>query len=283
MTLFLIFPRRFLYLLSLTLFLFTSLGLPQVAVAGERFITLASTTSTQNSGLLKALLPAFTTDTGIKVRVVAVGTGQALRLARNGDADVLLVHDKASEEAFVAQGYGVDRRDVMYNDFVLIGPTSDPVNIADAKTAAEALARIADTQAIFISRGDDSGTHKAERRLWAAAKIDPTDHSGGWYREAGSGMGQTLNIAAGMNGYTLSDRGTWLNFKNPGDLKILFQGDPAMFNPYGVTLVNPDRFPHVKATEARTFADWLTGPKGQAVIAAYKINGAQAFFPSAEK
>ncbi|MBT4769787.1 MAG: solute-binding protein [Rhodospirillaceae bacterium] len=268
--------RRFLCLLSLTLLLFTG-----IAEAGERFITLASTTSTQNSGLLKALLPAFTADTGIEVRVVAVGTGQALRLARNGDADVLLVHDKASEKAFVAEGFGVDRKPVMYNDFVLIGPTSDPAKISETKTAAEALALIAKTNAVFISRGDDSGTHKAERRLWAAAKIDPTADSGGWYREAGSGMGQTLNIAAGMNGYTLSDRGTWLNFKNPGDLKILFQGDPALFNQYGVTLVNPARFPHIKAQEGRLFADWLTGPTGQALIAAYQIKGEQAFFPNA--
>lgn len=276
MTLFSISRRRFLCLLSLTLLLFTG-----IAEAGERFITLASTTSTQNSGLLKALLPAFTADTGIEVRVVAVGTGQALRLARNGDADVLLVHDKASEKAFVAEGFGVDRKPVMYNDFVLIGPTSDPAKISETKTAAEALALIAKTNAVFISRGDDSGTHKAERRLWAAAKIDPTADSGGWYREAGSGMGQTLNIAAGMNGYTLSDRGTWLNFKNPGDLKILFQGDPALFNQYGVTLVNPARFPHIKAQEGRLFADWLTGPTGQALIAAYQIKGEQAFFPNA--
>jgi tungstate transport system substrate-binding protein len=275
-TLFSISRRRFLCLLSLTLLLFTG-----IAEAGERFITLASTTSTQNSGLLKALLPAFTADTGIEVRVVAVGTGQALRLARNGDADVLLVHDKASEKAFVAEGFGVDRKPVMYNDFVLIGPTSDPAKISETKTAAEALALIAKTNAVFISRGDDSGTHKAERRLWAAAKIDPTADSGGWYREAGSGMGQTLNIAAGMNGYTLSDRGTWLNFKNPGDLKILFQGDPALFNQYGVTLVNPARFPHIKAQEGRLFADWLTGPTGQALIAAYQIKGEQAFFPNA--
>ena len=276
MTLFSISRRRFLCLLSLTLLLFTG-----IAEAGERFITLASTTSTQNSGLLKALLPAFTADTGIEVRVVAVGTGQALRLARNGDADVLLVHDKASEKAFVAEGFGVDRKPVMYNDFVLIGPTSDPAKISETKTAAEALALIAKTNAVFISRGDDSGTHKAERRLWAAAKIDPTADSGGWYREAGSGMGQTLNIAAGMNGYTLSDRGTWLNFKNPGDLKILFQGDPALFNQYSVTLVNPARFPHIKAQEGRLFADWLTGPTGQALIAAYQIKGEQAFFPNA--
>jgi len=275
-TLFSISRRRFLCLLSLTLLLFTG-----IAEAGERFITLASTTSTQNSGLLKALLPAFTADTGIEVRVVAVGTGQALRLARNGDADVLLVHDKASEKAFVAEGFGVDRKPVMYNDFVLIGPTSDPAKISETKTAAEALALIAKTNAVFISRGDDSGTHKAERRLWAAAKIDPTADSGGWYREAGSGMGQTLNIAAGMNGYTLSDRGTWLNFKNPGDLKILFQGDPALFNQYSVTLVNPARFPHIKAQEGRLFADWLTGPTGQALIAAYQIKGEQAFFPNA--
>ncbi len=276
MTLFSIFPRRFFWLLLVALFLF-----PGAGKGDGQFITLASTTSTQNSGLFEALLPAFTADTGIEVRVVAVGTGQALRLARNGDADILLVHDKASEEAFVAQGFGIDRKRVMHNDFVLIGPASDPAKISQALSASDALARIADAQAVFISRGDDSGTHKAERRLWIAAGTDPAAHSGDWYRESGSGMGQTLNIASGMNGYTLGDRGTWLNFKNPGDLKILFQNDPAMFNPYGVTLVNPARFPHVKAQAARIFADWLTGPEGQAAIAAYRTGGAQAFFPNA--
>ena len=244
-------------------------------------ITLASTTSTENSGLFAHLLPLFERDSGIAVRVVAVGTGQAIRLARNGDADVVLVHHRASEEALVADGHGLSRHDVMANDFVVVGPAGDPAGIGAAEGAAEAFSRIAGTAAPFASRGDDSGTHKAERRLWIAAGTDPAAHSGDWYRESGSGMGQTLNIASGMNGYTLGDRGTWLNFKNPGDLKILFQNDPAMFNPYGVTLVNPARFPHVKAQAARIFADWLTGPEGQAAIAAYRTGGAQAFFPNA--
>lgn len=259
----------------------SSLAVASGAQAEERFITVASTTSTQASGLFDHLLPKFEDKTGIDVRVVAVGTGKAIRMAEKGDADVLFVHHKPSEEKFVAQGYGLQRRDVMYNDFVLIGPKSDPAKAGLAKTAADALKAIAEAEAPFASRADDSGTNKAELGQWKAAGVDVKAASGGWYRETGSGMGATLNTAAAMNAYTLSDRATWLNFSNRGDLDIVFEGDPALFNQYGVIVVNPEKFPHVKADDAQAFADWLVSPEGQAVIADYKIKGDQLFFPNA--
>jgi tungstate transport system substrate-binding protein len=251
------------------------------AHANEHFITVASTTSTENSGLFAHLLPQFTHATGIDVRVIAVGTGQALRIARNGDADVLLVHHRASEERFVAEGYGVKRHDVMYNNFVLVGPGADPAGVRGRTDAARALARIADSKSIFASRGDDSGTHKKERDLWAAAGIDPLEASGTWYRETGSGMGATLNAAAGMGAYALADRATWLAFQNKGDLEVLFQGDTRLFNPYGVILVNPAKHPHVNARDGQAFIDWLVSEPGQNAIAAYRLDGRQLFFPSA--
>lgn len=252
------------------------------AFAAERFIVVASTTSTEQSGLFAAILPGFTEKTGVEVRVVAVGTGQALRLGERGDADVVLVHDRASELKFVEKGYGVDRRDVMYNDFVLVGPADDPAGVRGAEPAA-ALRRIAEVEAIFASRGDDSGTHKAELRLWRRAGIDPTSDSGAWYRETGSGMGPTLNTAAGMDAYALTDRGTWLSFKNRQNLVVLVEGDEELFNQYGVMLVNPARHPHVKERDARLFIDWLTGREGQRAIADFKLDGEPLFFPNARK
>ena len=250
------------------------------ARAGETII-VQSTTSTQNSGLLDYLLPLFEKRTGIKVKVVAVGTGQALRNARNGDGDVLLVHARDAELEFVRQGWGVDRRDVMYNDFVIVCPKSDPAGVRGLKDAAEALRRIAARRVPFVSRGDDSGTHKKEMKLWRKAGVDPREESGTWYREAGAGMGATLNMAAAMNACTLTDRATWIAFRNKGDLVIAVEGDPALFNQYGVILVNPKRHPHVKEKAARAFIDWLTGPEGQKAIAAYRVDGQQLFFPNA--
>jgi tungstate transport system substrate-binding protein len=244
-------------------------------------VTLASTTSTENSGLLGDILPRFTKETGIPVRVVAVGTGAALNLGRQGDADVLLVHARADEDAFVADGHGSYRRDVMFNDFVIVGPREDPAGIAGVGDAAAALSRIAARKAVFISRGDDSGTHKAERRLWSRTDADPDAFSGGWYKESGSGMGATLNTAVGLGAYTLTDRGTWLSFRNRGNLDILVEGDPPLFNPYGVLLVNPARHPHVHKAAAQALIDWLTGPRGQAAIAAFRVDGQQLFFPNA--
>ena len=249
--------------------------------AGPRFITLASTTSTENSGLLGHLLPRFLAATGIEVRVVAVGTGQALRIARNGDADVLLVHHRPSEEAFVAEGHGVARHEVMINDYVIGGPRADPAGIADNSSAVAAFAQIAAAQAPFVSRGDDSGTHKKELALWAAAGIDPASASGTWYREVGAGMGATLNIAAAMPAYLLSDRSTWVSFRNKGHLMLLVEGDPPLFNPYGVILVNPDRHPHVKAAEGQAFIDWMLSDEGQSAIASFRVDGQQLFFPRA--
>ena len=253
------------------------------AGAEERFITLASTTSTQNSGLFDHLLPLFRKKTGIDVRVVAVGTGQALRLARRGDADVVLVHHRPAEEQLVADGFGVERFDVMYNDFVIIGPPSDPARVAGKTDATEAFRAIADSRTPFISRGDESGTHKKEVELWAVAGIDVAAASGLWYRESGSGMGATLNIAAAMNAYVLSDRATWLSFANRGALEVLLEGDPRLFNQYGVILVDPERHPHVKENDAQTFIDWLTGAEGQAAIAGFKIGGQPAFVPNASR
>ncbi len=253
-----------------------SAGVP--AAAQGTFITVASTTSTEQSGLFDDILPQFQAVSGIEVRVVAQGTGQALETGRRGDADVVLVHARAQEEAFVAEGWGVERRDVMYNDFVIVGPTEDPAEAGAAPTAAAALAAVAAAEAPFASRGDDSGTHTAEKALWAAAGIAPV---GEWYHETGSGMGPTLNTAAQLDAYALTDRGTWLAFGNRGDLGIVFEGDPALFNPYGVILVNPARHPHVKAEAGQAFIDWLTSPEGQAAIASFTIDGQQAFFPDA--
>ena len=247
-----------------------------VAEAQERFITLASTTSTANSGLFEYILPVFTETTGIAVRVVAVGTGAALKLGERGDVDVVLVHARAAEERFVAAGFGLGRRDVMANDFIIVGPAIDPAGIRGMASAPAALARIAERRAPFVSRGDDSGTHKAELRLWDARQ------SGDWYREAGAGMGATLNTARAMDAYTLADRGTWLSFANRGSLVALVEGDPRLVNPYGVILVNPARQPHVKAADGGVFIDWLTGPQGQAAIGAFTINGEALFTPSAE-
>ncbi|MBB4017855.1 tungstate transport system substrate-binding protein [Chelatococcus caeni] len=246
------------------------------------FITVASTTSTEQSGLFKHLLPQFTEKTGIEVRVVAVGTGQALKIGERGDADVVFVHARSAEEDFVAKGFGVGRSDVMYNDFVLVGPKSDPAGVKGSRDAVKALQAIAGKKAPFVSRGDDSGTHKAELDLWKLAALDPKA-GGNWYRETGSGMGPALNTAAGMDAYILADRGTWLSFKNRGDLAILVEGDDRLFNQYGIILVNPARHAHVKEKEARAFIDWVISPEGQAAIASYRIEGEQLFFPNASK
>jgi tungstate transport system substrate-binding protein len=241
---------------------------------------LASTTSTQNSGLFEYLLPKFTAATGIDVHVVAVGTGQAIRIGEHGDADALLVHDKPSELKFLAEGYASERRDVMYNDFVIVGPKQDPAHVAGLKDAVTGFQRIATSASPFVSRGDDSGTNKAELRLWQDAGVKAKDASGKWYKEAGAGMGATLNTASGLNAYTLTDRATWSNFHNRGDLVIVVEGDPRLFNQYGVLPVNPKRFPHVKAQDGLAFADWLTSPAGQKIIAGYLVNGEQQFFPN---
>jgi len=252
------------------------------AATQENFITVASTTSTENSGLFGELLPMFQEETGIEVRVVAVGTGQAIKLAENGDADVLFVHHKASEEQFVADGFGVARHEVMYNDYVIVGPASDPAGINGSKDVADAFQKVAAAEAPFASRGDDSGTHKAELALWEEAGIDVAGASGTWYRETGSGMGPTLNTAAGMDAYALTDRGTWLSFDNRQDLEIAVEGDPRLFNQYGIILVNPEKHPHVKADLGQTFIDWVISDQGQEAIGAFQINGQQAFFPNAK-
>ena len=253
------------------------------AVHGQpHSITVASTTSTQNSGLFDWLLPQFTEATGIEVQVVAVGTGQAIRIATNGDADVLLVHHEASERKFVADGLGLARHPVMHNDFVLVGPASDAAGIRGMSDVAAALRRIGESGSIFVSRGDDSGTHKKELELWATSGFDPRPASGDWYRESGSGMGATLNTAAAMGGYTLSDRGSWVSFGNKGDLEILVEGDERLHNPYSAIVVNPERHPHVHVREAQAFVDWLTSTRGQAAIAAFRVDGQQLFFPGAE-
>jgi tungstate transport system substrate-binding protein len=257
----------------------SALAAPAPARAQERFITLASTTSTEQSGLFGHIVPIFRQETGIDVRVVAVGTGQALALAARGDADVLLVHDRAGEEKFVAEGHGLDRRDVMFNDFVLIGPKADPAAIGGLRNAKEAFRRIAVAKAPFASRGDDSGTHRMELRLWRAAGVDPKGDP--FYRELGSGMGPTLNTAAGLDAYVLSDRATWANFKNRQNLEILAEGDPALFNPYGSILVNPAKGAHIRAAAARAWHEWLTSDRGRAAIASFRINGEQLFLVSA--
>ncbi len=255
------------------------LALP--AAAQDRSITVASTTSTEQSGLFGHILPIFTRETGIQVRVVALGTGQALDVARRGDADVVFVHDRAAEQRFVQDGFGGPRHHVMYNDFVIVGPAADPARIAGTTDTVAALRRIAEARAPFVSRGDRSGTHAAELRLWQRAGIDPASGRGQWYREVGQGMGPALNTAAAQNAYVLADRGTWLSFRNRQDLKIVVEGDARLFNQYGVMLVNPQRHPHVKAADGQRFIDWILSPAGQAAIAAYKINGEQLFFPNA--
>ena len=252
-------------------------------IAADRFITVASTTSTENAGLFRYLLPLFQHDTGIEARVVAVGTGQAITLAQRGDADVLLVHHKPSEEQFVAEGLGVTRYDVMYNDFVLVGPQTDLAGINGMTDVAAALAQIAARHAVFVSRGDDSGTHKLELSLWQTTGVNVAAASGTWYRETGAGMGGTLNIASGLEAYALTDRGTWLSFKNRGNLAILVAGDPRLFNQYGVILVNPAKHKHVKARDGQAFIDWLLSDRGQQAIAAFRLEGEQAFFPNARK
>jgi tungstate transport system substrate-binding protein len=252
------------------------------ARAQERFITLASTTSTEQSGLFDHILPIFQKQTGITVRVVAVGTGQALAIGARGDADALLVHDRIGEDKFVADGNGIDRRDVMFNDFVLVGPKVDPAHVRGLKDAKEALKRIALAHAPFASRGDDSGTNRLELRLWKAAGMDVQSAGGGWYRELGSGMGATLNTSAALNAYTLTDRATWANFANRQTLEILLEGDPALFNPYGSILVNPQKFPNVKADDARRWHEWLTSQAGRAAIGSYRMKGEQLFFPSGD-
>ena len=244
----------------------------------QDFITVASTTSTENSGLFGHILPIFQDETGIEVRVVAQGTGQALETGRRGDADVVFVHARAQEETFVADGYGVQRFDVMYNDFVIVGPNDDPAGLRDAAEASAAMAAIAAAEAPFASRGDDSGTHVAEMNLWTAAGVDP---AGTWYLSTGSGMGATLNTAAQVPAYALTDRGTWLSFENRGDLAIVFEGDEVLLNPYGIILVNPERHSHVKAEQGQSFIDWLLSACGQRAIADFTVNDEQLFFPSA--
>jgi tungstate transport system substrate-binding protein len=272
--------RRSILRLAAAIFAFALLAATTLH-ADEKFIIVQSTTSTQDSGLLDYILPLFTKKTGIEVRVVAVGTGQALKNAENGDGDVVLVHSKPDEEKFVAGGFGVKRYDVTYNDFVIVGPAADPAKIGGLKDAVEAFKKIAETKAPFASRADDSGTHKAELRLWKDAGIDAKAASGTWYLETGSGMGATLNTAIGKQAYALTDRGTWLSFGNKEDFKVLVEGDGRLFNQYGVILVNPAKHPNVKAKEGQAFIDWLIGPEGQAAIASYKINGQQLFFPNA--
>ena len=258
-----------------------SFNAPQ-ALAQEKSIVVSSTTSTEQSGLFGFILPIFKMKTGIDVKVVAVGTGQALDIGRRGDADVVFVHDKPAEEIFVQEGYATKRNEVMYNDFVLIGPKSDPAKVAGGKDIQAAFQKIASTQAPFVSRGDKSGTHAAELRYWKGAGI-AVSPSQTWYKETGSGMGPALNTASAMNGYILADRATWLSFKNRGDLTILAQGDPKLFNQYGVMLVNPAKYPSVKKAEGQAFIDWLISKNGQDVIASYQIGGEQLFFPNAKK
>jgi tungstate transport system substrate-binding protein len=258
-----------------------ALLLPGATSAQERFITVASTTSTEQSGLFRHILPIFTGETGITVRVVALGTGQALDVGRRGDADVVFVHDRVAEERFVAEGFGGPRRHVMFNDFVVVGPAADPARVNGLRDTNDALRRIAEARAPFVSRGDRSGTHAAELRLWQLAGVDPATGRGQWYREVGQGMGPALNTAAAQNAYILTDRGTWLSFRNRQDLRIVVEGDARLFNQYGVMLVNPQRHPHVKIADGQRFIDWILSPAGQRAIASYQINGEQLFFPNA--
>lgn len=252
------------------------------ARADDNTLLVASTTSTQDSGLFGHILPLFKAKSGIEVRVIAQGTGQALDTGRRGDADVVFVHARAQEEAFVADGFGVKRHPVMYNDFVLIGPANDPAGVRGSKDIAAALRAILDKAAVFISRGDRSGTHSAELALWKQAGIDIAAAKGPWYRDIGQGMGAALNAATASGGYVLSDRATWIAFKNKGDLSIAVEGDKRLFNQYGVILVNPSKHPHVKTAKGRAFIDWLVSPEGQAAIASFRVNGEQLFFPNAD-
>jgi len=269
------------FLAALTLC--TSMVLAVPAHAEDKSIIVQSTTSTQNSGLFDHILPMFEKASGIRVNVVAVGTGQAIKNARNCDGDVLFVHAKPAEEKFVADGYGVKRFDVMYNDFVIIGPPSDPAEVSGRKDAAGSLKAIADAKAVFASRGDDSGTHKKELSLWKQAGIDVATASGTWYRETGSGMGATLNASVGMGAYAMTDRATWIAFRNKAEFKIAVEGDQAMFNQYGIIQVNPGNCPNVKADAAKSFVDWIITEEGQSAIAAYKFDGQQLFFANAAR
>ena len=265
-----------------------SIGLLATIVAisspsfAQKSIIVSSTTSTEQSGLFGFLLPIYKSKSGVEVKVIAVGTGQALDIGRRGDADVVFVHDRTAEMKFLEEGNALRRYDVMYNDFVLIGPKSDPAKVAGGKDIKVALQKIATAKFTFVSRGDKSGTHAAELRYWKAAGFDPNKDMS-WYKDTGSGMGPALNSASAMNGYILADRGTWLSFKNRGDLDILVEGDPQLFNQYGVMLVNPAKFPHVKTKEGQDFIDWITSKDGQEVISLYKIDGKQLFFPNAKK
>jgi tungstate transport system substrate-binding protein len=268
-------------------FIGTALALLALSISasaiGQRFITVASTTSTEQSGLFKHLLPIFEKKTGIQVRVVALGTGQALDLGRRGDADVVFVHAKSAEEKFLSEGHAVKRFPVMYNDFVLIGPKSDPAQIGGSRDTLAALRKIKDSRSPFVSRGDRSGTHIAELDLWKLAEIEIAKEKGTWYRDTGQGMGPALNTASSMDAYILADRGTWLAFKNRGDLTILVQGDKRLFNQYGAMLVNPAKHPSVKRVDGQAFIDWLVSPEGQKAIAEYKIGGEQLFYPNANE
>ena len=265
-------------LFSRILVLFCGINVTSMA---DPVIVVQSTTSTANSGLYDAILPQFEKQTGIRVNVVAVGTGQAIKNAIRGDGDVLLVHAKAAEEKFVADGWGVSRSNLMYNDFILVGPDNDPAVLSDATSAVDALIRISSGRTLFASRGDDSGTHQKERRLWASAGIDPTTSSGDWYRETGSGMGATLNVAVGMNAYAMTDRATWISFGNKQGFKVLFDNDQQLFNQYGIILVNPARHSHVNAKDGQIFINWMLGKEGQTAIANYTLDGQQLFFPNA--
>ena len=270
-------PRRILQLLASALLCGISASVP----AAQDSIVIQSTTSTANSGLYDYLLPLFEETHGIKVNVVAVGTGQAIRNAMRGDGDVLLVHAESDEKQFVADGWGVERFDLMFNDFVLVGPAADPAGLEEADSVGEALTRISLSGKFFASRGDDSGTHKKELALWRSAGIDPSEASGGWYRETGSGMGATLNVAVGMNAYCLTDRATWISFANKQGLRVLYEDDPPLFNQYGIILVDSKKHPHVKAQAGQVFVDWMIGKAGQTAIANFRRSGQQLFFPNA--
>jgi len=269
--------RRILRLLAGVLFCSFSAGVPAV----QDSIVIQSTTSTANSGLYDYLLPLFEEAHDIKVNVVAVGTGQAIRNAMRGDGDVLLVHAESDEKQFVADGWGVERFDLMFNDFVLVGPVADPAGLGEADSVSEALMRVSRSGEFFASRGDDSGTHKKELALWRSAAIDPSEASGGWYRETGSGMGATLNVAVGMSAYCLTDRATWISFANKQDFSVLYEDDPPLFNQYGIILVDAKKHPHVNAKAGQIFIDWMTGKAGQTAIAGFRRSGQQLFFPNA--
>jgi len=268
------------YLIKLSSLILVSMSWVNSTQATDSFIVVQSTTSTQNSGLFDHILPMFTAKTGIEVRVIAVGTGQAIKNARNGDGDVLFVHAKPAEKKFIADGDGVKRDDVMYNDFVIVGPPGDPALLAGIRDINVALSKLAGAKAMFASRGDDSGTHKKELRLWKSTGIDPGKDSGKWYRETGSGMGATLNAAVGMGAYAMTDRATWIAFKNKRNFKIHVEGDPRLFNQYGIILVNPKRHTHIKAALGQQFIDWVLSHEGQRAIASHKRNGQQLFFPN---